>query len=286
MILGNTPLHSAILNKTKYDAIDLFNKELKDSQLSAYMKANEQGYIPLHFALSTAKVDPLIIISLIKAAPFTAGMATPSGDMPVALATKTSMKPEIVKLLLASDLPIELGNKNGKAGMGAIIEREHGHSWWHVAVECQSRFVDVIISLLSDHATFVQIVAMVRCVGPDGKTPAIDAITASLEGGLKNLLRFYHRYEISMSRMPVCSNEIQSFAAVDHGEDLEKMKVTGPWLNKGFTTIKEDDRKMKADNSACEVSFISLIECPIERLLKCLLQCLLIPFLTIFFNFV
>jgi hypothetical protein len=227
---------------------------MRDSNLSAYMKENEQGYIPLHLALTTSRVEPLIILSLIKAAPFTAGMATPGGDMPVALATKSNMKPEIVKLLLASDLPIELGNKNGKAGMGAIVEREHGHSWWHVAVECQSRYVDVITSLLSDHATFVQIVALARCLGPDKKTLTIDVTSAPLEAGLKNLLRFYHRYEISMARMPVCSNEIQSFAARDHGEELEKMKVTGPWLNNGFTTIEEDDHKRKADNKACEVS--------------------------------
>ena len=256
-MIGNTALHCAILNGTRYEAVELFNKEIRDSNLSAYMKENEQGYIPLHLALKTPRVDPLIILSLIRAAPFSAGMPTPGGDMPVALATKANMKPEIVKLLLASDLPIELGNKNGKAGMGAIVEREHGYSWWHVAVECQSRYVDVITSLLSDHATFVQIVALARCLGPDKKTVTIDVTSASLEAGLKNLLRFYHRYEISMSRMPVCSNEIQSFAARDHGEELEKMKVTGPWLNDGFTTIEEDDRKMKADNSACEVSFSS-----------------------------
>ena len=250
---GNSPLHCAILNGTNYEAINLFNKKVRDSHLHAYIKENEQGHIPLHLSLTAKKVDPLIILSLIKAAPFTAGMPTPGGDMPVSLATKASMKPEIVKLLLASDLPIELGNKNGRAGMGAIVEREHGHSWWHVAVECQSRYVDVVTSLLSSHATFVQIVALVRCLGPDGKTSTIDAISASLEAGLRNLLRFYHRYEISMTRMPVCSNEIQSFAAKDHGQELEKMKVTGPWLNGGFTTIEEDDRKMKADNNACEV---------------------------------
>ena len=246
-------MHCAIFNGTKFDAIDLFNKEIRESHLKAYMKENEQGYIPLHLALNKAKVDPLIIMSLIRASPFSAGVPTPGGEMPVALASKHGMRPDIVKLLLASDLPIELGIKNGKAGMGSIVEREHGHSWWHVAVECQSRYVDVITSLLSDHATFVQIVALLRCLGPDGKTSTLDAITAPLEAGLRNLLRFYYRYEISMARMPVCSHEIQSFAAKDHGEELEKMKVTGPWLNDGFTAIEEDDRKMKADNKNCEV---------------------------------
>ena len=227
---------------------------MRDFNLSAYIKENEHGYIPLHLALTLGKVDSLIILSLIKAAPFTAGMPTPGGEMPVALATKGRMKSEIIKLLLASDLPVELGNKNGKAGMGAIVEREHGHSWWHIAVECQSKYVDVVTSLLSDHATFVQIVALARCLGPDGKTVTIDVTSAPLEAGLRNLLRFYHRYEISMSRMPVCSNEMQSFAAKDHGEELEKLQVTGPWLNDGFTSIEEDKKKMKADNSGCEVS--------------------------------
>lgn len=254
-------MHCAILYGTKYDAIDLFNKEIRESFLSTYMKENEEGNIPLHLALTKANVDPLIILSLIQSAPFSAGKSTPKGVMPVALATKANMKPEIIKLLLASDLPIELGSKNGEAGMGVIVEREHGHSWWHVAVECHSRYVDVITSLLSDHATFVQIVALQNSLGPDGKTRIVDAISDSLESGIRNLLRFYYRYEISMRTMPICSNEIQSFAASDHGEDLEKMKVTGPWLNTGFTTIEGDDRKMRADNKACEVrtSLSSLI---------------------------
>lgn len=253
LFLGNSPLHLAILSGTKYDAINLFNKEIHDSNLSAYMKQNGQGYTPLHLALTTSNVDPLIIISLIKSAPSSARMPTAGGDIPVALATKASMKPEIVKLLLAADMPIELGDQNGKAEMGAIVERDHGHSWWHVAVQCKSKYVDVITSLLSYHATFVQIITLARCLGPDGKTRTIDVISAPLLAGLRNLLRFHHRYELTVSDMPLCSNGIQSFGARDHGEELERKKITGPWLNNGFTTVESGDQNMNADITSCEV---------------------------------
>jgi len=247
------------MSGTRYEVIEYFNSVVRETELSAYTKENDQRYLPLHLALMMKKVNPLIVLSLIKAAPFAAGVPTPSGDMPICLATKSNMKPEIIKTLLAADLPIELGNKRGNASMGAVVEREHGHSWWHIAVDKGSKYVDVITSLLADYATFVQVVALARSTGPDKKTVTIDAASPPLISAFKNLLRFNYRYEISTSKMPLTSNEVQSFPGYDHGEELETMKVTGPWLKKGFTAIKENLRQTVAIESAQEVSALGIL---------------------------
>ena len=242
------------MSGTSYKTIELFNSMVGDTELSAYTKENDQRFLPLHMALTMKTVNPLVVLSLIKAAPFTAGVPAPSGDMPICLATKSALKPEIIKTLLAADLPIELGNKRGNASMGKVVDRQHGHSWWHVAVEKRSKYVDVITSLLSDFATYVQIVALARSTGPDNETVTIDAVSPSLRDAFKNLLRFYYRYEISTSKKPICSNDVQSFPAYDHGEELEEMKVTGPWLKSGFTEIQENPRQTVAVERDREVS--------------------------------
>ena len=257
--IGNTPLHTAIMGGTSYQAIELFNRIVRETELSAYTKENDQRYLPLHLALMMKKVNPLVVLSLIKAAPFTAGVPTPSGDMPIHLATKAALKPEIIKTLLAADMPIELGTKAGNLSMGTIVHREHGHSWWHVAVDKRSKYVDVVTSLLADFATYIQIVALARSVGPDKKTVTIDAASAPLVDAFTNLLRFYYRYEISTLKMPLCTDENQSFPAFDHGEDLERFKVAGPWLKSGFTKIREDSRQTAASERGREVSFLLLI---------------------------
>ena len=250
---GNTPLHNAIAGGTSYEATELFNKMVGDTGLSIYTKENDQRFLPLHLALSMKRINPLIVLSLIKAAPFAAGVPTPSGEMPISLATKAGLKPEIIKTLLAADMPIEIGTKRMNASMGAIVKREHGHSWWHIAVEKKNKYTDVVTSLLADFATYVQIVALARSVGPDGKTITIDAASPSLMEGIRNLLRFYYRYEISTEKMPITNSEIQSFPAYDHGEELEMMKVKGPWLKSGFTQIRENPRQNVAVESNREV---------------------------------
>jgi len=252
---GNSPLHCAILNGTKYQAIQVFNDLARDSFLSSFTQEDEEGNLPLHIALMKKHVDPLVLLSLIHAAPFTGGMPNPRGQMPIALATRREMSYKVIKVLLASDLPIELGNvKNGNIGMGCLVKRDHGHSWWHVAVECREKYVDIVHSLLSDKANFIQIIALARSLGPDNKTMTFQAASASLESIFKNLLRFYYRYELLVNKDPIINNDVQSFSAIDHGKELQVLEVTGPWLNDGFTTVK-GPRTKQAVNKGQEVSY-------------------------------
>lgn len=266
---GNTPLHAAILSGTGYQAIELFNRFVREMEIGAYTKENEQRYLPLHLALRTKKINPLVVLSLLKSAPFVAGVPTPSGDMPIHLATKAQLKPEIIKTILAADLPIELGSNKGNTSMGVIVHREHGNSWWHVAVEMRSEYVDVVTSLLTDFATYIQIIALARSVGPDKKTVTIDAVSPPLKDAFRNLLRFYYRYEISTLKMPICSNETQSFPAFDHGEDIEKLKVTGPWLKSGFTKIKENHLQTTATEQGREIMYVPWEPDEMEITLRC-----------------
>ena len=227
---------------------------MRDTFLTAYIQETDEGYLPLHSALTEDIPDSMLILSLIEAAPYAGGVPIPNGEMPITIATKRKMDPEIIKALLASDLPIELGNKKGNSsGMGIIVEREHGHSWWHVAVECKRKYVDVIRSLLTDYASFIQVVALARCLGPDGTTMTIQAASKSLKAAFQNMLRFYYRYEISTTKLPIFSNEVQSFPALDHGEELEKLEVKGPWLHSGYAAVNENNRNRTAANDGHEV---------------------------------
>jgi len=252
---GHSPLHVAIMSGTSYRCIQSFNDIARESFVQVFTTEDEEGYLPLHTALMKNDIDPLILLSLIHAAPFTGGIPTPEGDMPIALATKHDMSPIIIKTLLAADLPVELGNKQGTtSGMGSIVLRDHGHSWWHVAVECQGKYVDMIYSLLSDKANFIQVIALARSIGPDNNTMTIHAASASLETSIRNLLRFYYRYELLANRVPIIDSEVQSFSAIDHGEELEMLKITGPWLQDGFTAVEGCKGRGASENDH-EVSY-------------------------------
>ena len=67
-------------------------------------------------------------------------------------------------------------NTRGYASMGAVVEREHGHSWWHIAVDKGSKYVD------RNHKPPRRLCdvrsgccpALARSSGPDKKTVTID----------------------------------------------------------------------------------------------------------------
>ena len=124
-------------------------------------------------------------------------------------------------------------------------------------VDHKSKYVDVVTSLLADFATFTQVVALARSTGPDKKTRTMEAATRPMKEAIRNLLRFYYRFEITTSKMPITTNEMQSFPGIDHGEELEKMKVKGPWLRNGFTEILEDELQREAKDSGREVRCIT-----------------------------
>lgn len=223
IITGNSPLHSAIKYCAPYEAISTFREELDGDEgfLSPYLTKDRHGNLPLHCALKLLTVDSRIISLLLNAAPFTGGCENAQGEMPVQNASSANLPPDIVIDLLKTDMPIEMGNKNGH-----VVEREHGHSWWHVAIQCKDRFSEGISELL-EKATYAELVGLAQSTGPDGKTLTIDAAPTELKTIFHDKLRFLDRYDISTDVAPYFDNNLQIFFATDTAttESLPMSKV-------------------------------------------------------------
>lgn len=204
-----------------------------------------------------------MIYAILSEAPFTASTPNGKGIMPIKLATKLRLPDNFIRQILARDVPIEIGNGSSNQDKGGlkptnksflnkssersrdsrsnpfygrapgvakhIVGRSHHHSWWHVLVECEDRYINMIYSFLSEEATHSQIVTLARIIGPDGKSILISCMSSIGRIMFHSLLRFYDRYEILLS-----SNEkefhssksmdgLQIFHAIDHGPSSPKV---------------------------------------------------------------
>ena len=89
--------------------------------------------------------------------------------------------------MLARDMPIEIGTdidskqitaEKQSSGLARhIVGRSHYHSWWHILVECNDKYLDMVQSFLSEEATYAQIVTLARQVGPDGISILINCVS-------------------------------------------------------------------------------------------------------------
>ena len=154
-------------------------------------------------------VDPRIIHLLLDAAPFAGTVKDSKGKMPVQSATAIDLPTNLVVDLLKLDMPISIGNK-----VGSMNERQHGHSWWHIAIlsDDDGKFLGGISGLL-DGATLAELIGLARSVGPDGKTLTIDAASDDLKSVFREKLRFLERYDVSTSHLPYERNGVQTYSA-------------------------------------------------------------------------
>ena len=138
--------------------------------------------------------------------------------MPVQLATAVDLPTNLVMDLLTIDMPIAIGNKGR-----SIAERQHGHSWWHVAIHSndEGKFAGGI-SVLLEKGTLEELIWMARSVGPDGKTPTIAAASEELKAVFKEKLRFLGRYDVLTNHLPYLRNGVQTYSAT--AIDLEVSK--------------------------------------------------------------
>lgn len=229
---GNTPLHSAIKYGASYDgivkhgasyaAIATFRDELKyeESLISPFHTKNRDGDLPLHSALHLPGIDPSIITLLLDAAPFAATRKDGRGKMPVELATAANLPVSLVIGFLTLDMPIVIGNE------GCIAKRQHGHSWWHVAIHSNSdgKF-SAGISVLLGEATPEELIWLARSVGPDGKTQTIDAASEALKAVFKEKLCFLDRYDISINHLPYLRNGVQVYSATAVDPEVSKTHI-------------------------------------------------------------
>jgi len=210
---GNSPLHLAIKSLSSYKVICSF-QEASESFVRVFLQPDATGSLPIHIALNTLGVDSRVVASIIKAAPFTGAVPTAAGVMPIRLATMHKMPNDIVKALLVTDMPIDLGARK-QLGMKPIINRQHGHSWWHITVECNDKYFQVVESVLSTMTNQPQIIALARTLGPDGKTRVIEAVSSSCSKLFSRLLQFCDRYELMTGKACYAENDVQIFHALD-----------------------------------------------------------------------
>lgn len=194
-----------------YEALVTFRDELKEEEsfISPFLTKNRNGDLPLHSALHLLVVDPRIIYLLLNAAPFAGTVKDSKGRMPVQSATAVDLPTNLVIDLLKMDMPIAIGNK-----LGSIIERQHGYSWWHIAIDSndEGKFSAGISGLLGG-ATLAELIGLARSVGPDGKTLAIDVASDELKAVFQEKLRFLGRYDVSTSHLPYVQNGVQTYSA-------------------------------------------------------------------------
>ena len=137
--------------------------------------------------------------------------------MPVELAIATNLPVSLVIGILTLDMPIVIGNA------GCIAKRQHGHSWWHVAIHSNGdgKF-SAGISVLLEEATPEELIWLAHSVGPDGKTKTIDAASEALKAVFKEKLCFLDRYDISTNHLPYQRNGVQVYSATAVDPEVSK----------------------------------------------------------------
>eukprot|EP00587_Corethron_hystrix_P001101 CAMPEP_0113297770 /NCGR_PEP_ID=MMETSP0010_2-20120614/492_1 /TAXON_ID=216773 ORGANISM="Corethron hystrix, Strain 308" /NCGR_SAMPLE_ID=MMETSP0010_2 /ASSEMBLY_ACC=CAM_ASM_000155 /LENGTH=934 /DNA_ID=CAMNT_0000150711 /DNA_START=211 /DNA_END=3012 /DNA_ORIENTATION=- /assembly_acc=CAM_ASM_000155 len=205
---GNSPIHLAIKARTSLDVIAAFH-DADESFIRSFLQPDNIGNLPIHSALKK-DIDPQLIMLIINAAPFSGAVASCTSVMPICLATKHRFPEEVITALLEVDMPIELSMKND------VVKRQHGHSWWHIVVECHDRYLKTIKDVISK-ATSSQVVALARSLGPDNVTRIADVASPAAKELFSGHLRFFSRYEILTTDSYENEDGVETFKAIDYG---------------------------------------------------------------------
>lgn len=264
--VGDPPLFLAIKSRAKVEAIRAFaSVEQGMSSNSHYLFAQRDSNNNniLHIALRLVpSLDLDVIHTILSLAPFTASTPDSKGIMPIRYvfsiafpkfhetnliiklfyiiryAMAQGLPEDIIRQMLARDMPIQIGadidsikQNMAKSCSGFTrhdVGRSHYHSWWHILMESNDKYLDMVRAFLSEEATHAQIVSLARQVGPDGISILINCVSNKCRFVFHGLLCFYDRYEILLSSKDskVKPDEIidgvQTFLALDHGLSTEK----------------------------------------------------------------
>ena len=243
---GDPPLFVAIKSGASLEAIRCFAESKEGGSSRLFIQRDSGNNNALHVALSHSKYPEVDLISkILDIAPFTASSPDSHGIMPIKRATQLRLGIELIRKMLARDMPIEMGvdrnesmtsfgykknkgaeQQNHQTGAGLarhVVGRSHHHSWWFILVECKDFYIDMVHTLLCEEATHFQIVSLARQVGPDGKLVVINCVSDRCRLMFHSLLRFYDRYEVLLStneskvRCDDIVDGVQTFLALDHG---------------------------------------------------------------------
>jgi hypothetical protein len=151
-------------------------------------------------------------------APPTATVPDGKGVLPIIQATRLQLPDDVVQSILEHDMPIELSSQTaGYGNFEKITKRAHHYSWWHIAVDCKDKYINMVRSFLITKATLVQVLQLAQQVGPDGSSILLRAVSPQFRKMLRSLLILYKRYEVQT----LVSRNYETpytFLAIDHGK--------------------------------------------------------------------
>ena len=239
---GDPPLYVALKNDPTPELIRCFAESTNSKSSHLFIQRDGENNNALHIALQAKYPNLVLIQTILEIAPFTAASPNSLGIMPIRDAVKLRLDTEVIRNMLARDMPIEIGtkkyttvtplkykmssslkNRSNQSTAGRSVGRSHHHSWWYILVNCKDYYIEMVFKYLSEEATHFQIVALARQIGPDGKSILINCVSDKCRLMFHALLRFFDRYEILLStnEMRLCYDDridgIQTFLALDHG---------------------------------------------------------------------
>uniref|UniRef100_A0A7S1FUX9 Protein kinase domain-containing protein n=2 Tax=Corethron hystrix TaxID=216773 RepID=A0A7S1FUX9_9STRA len=204
---GDSPIHLAIKARAKLGVIAAFH-DADQTFFDSFLIPDSKGTLPLHTALQV-KIDKGFLLLIIKAAPAAGRIPNCNGEMPIVTATANNYPDDVIQKILEVDMPIDLSQRLD------IVERDHGHSWWHVVINCNDRYLAVIQDMIKK-PTLRQLVSLLQCPGPEEGTIVGSSMSPVCGEIFKGQLRKFGKYEI-FDVFDSNSREITTYKAHEFG---------------------------------------------------------------------
>jgi len=304
---GDPPLSILIKCRAPAEAIKVFTSTSHSNSSLArlFVQHDQNNDNPLHVALKLTPVADVDVISLILSlAPFTASTQDGTGKMPIRYGTCQRLPEKVIRQMLARDMPIQIGaepystqkstrssssvglfRRKGSGLARHVVGKSHHHSFWHILMECDDKYIDMVQSFLSEEATHAQIVTLARQIGPDGTSVLINCVSDKCKLVFHTLLRFYDRYEILLSSKDTevkaedLVDGVQTFHALDHGltsdiiakdkDPLDLERTHSTKLSSSLCSISTAVRVRSSRNNDNEVEISLLSKEKSKVLLRC-----------------
>ena len=158
-----------------------------------------------------------MIALIISAAPSTCVTLLPGSSLPIHLATEQSTAKDVVKYLLLQDFPINLGTLD-EIGKPHIVHRFHRHSRWHVTVDYNDKYIQVVEEILSS-ANPAEIIALYQSVGPAGRK-VCDTLYSQIKSSFRKYMSLLRHYKF-LPFYYCGSDGTEVFHVRDHGPSEE-----------------------------------------------------------------
>ena len=230
---GNSPLHIALKANVSANVIKVF-RDTSEHGIDLFSQRDADNLLPLHVALTTDKIDPAVITTIIKAAPSTMNVPFPNGMMPIQIAIDRQIHDSVVTQLVLADMPICL-KKGSKRGLFEVIQQKNHHSWWYlVTSQCQT-YIHLIDGILSEIKLYPHILALAQIAGPT-QSSAYESAPLQIKNIFQKNLIVAQKYIINPLKSTTIENGSYIFRVYDREQDI-KMSHPLQWLQNGTASI-------------------------------------------------